>query len=396
MTLRIAVCHPYLGRGGSEARALWLLQALREKHRPTLITLGPVPLNELNAYYGTSLERGDFELVRPRTGRWSSGPGRLAALQGALLRRHAAARAKHYDLMVSAYNPIDFGRPGVQFIADFSWLPEVRHDLHGEASSAVGRQRGWKRRAYNAVVRHVGRGAEDWSPERRDVLVANSAYAGRVLEERAGLLASAVIHPPVAGEAGGPPAGVRRTDFLSLGRVAPEKRIEEQIAILQEVRARGHDVGLRLCGGPTEGAYAERIREVMRAAGGWVTWEGWLEGAAKWAALREHRFAIHTTQGEAFGIAVAEMMRAGCSVFVPAEGAPAELVGTPALVFADQRDAVAKICACLGSPALQQDLCSSLQERGAAFSAGRFCTEATALLERVATGALESRAGRHA
>jgi glycosyltransferase involved in cell wall biosynthesis len=395
VTLRIAVCHPYLGRGGSEARALWLLQALRETHEPTLITLGPVPLDELNTYYGTTLQLGDFEIQRPRTGRWSSAPGRLAALQGAVLRRHAAARVEQFDLMVSAYNPIDFGRPGVQFIADFSWLPSVRQDLHGGASGPEDR-RGWKRRVYQAVVRRVGRGAEAWTPDRADVLVANSAYARRVLAERAGLEAAAVIHPPVAGEAGGPPAGVRRSDFLSLGRIAPEKRIEEQIAILRDVRARGHDVGLRLCGGPLEGAYAERIRDLVRAEGGWLTWGGWLEGAAKWAALREYRYAIHTTRGEAFGIAVAEMMRAGCSVFVPAEGAPAELVGAPELVFADHAEAVAKICACLGSPALQQDLCASLQARGEGFSAERFSREALALLERIASGSPDARAGRHA
>jgi hypothetical protein len=40
--------------------------------------------------------------------------------------------APHFDLLVSAYNPLDW-RPGVHFIADFSWDEQVRQGYDGDA-----------------------------------------------------------------------------------------------------------------------------------------------------------------------------------------------------------------------------------------------------------------------
>ena len=59
MRARIAIVHPCLGFGGSEARALWTLEALKDKYGVSLITDGDVDLPRLNEYYGTMLRTGD-------------------------------------------------------------------------------------------------------------------------------------------------------------------------------------------------------------------------------------------------------------------------------------------------------------------------------------------------
>ena len=62
--VKVAVVHPGLGFGGSEAPALWTLEALKKDYDLTLISLRDVDLERLNAYYGTSLAPGDFSTQR--------------------------------------------------------------------------------------------------------------------------------------------------------------------------------------------------------------------------------------------------------------------------------------------------------------------------------------------
>ena len=61
-------------------------------------------------------------------------------------------------------------------------------------------------------------------------------------------------------------------------------------------------------------------------------------------AVVGHGDGIHARPGEAFGIAIAEMIVAGCLPFVPAEGGPSEIVDhNPALVYDTVDEAVEKI-----------------------------------------------------
>lgn len=60
--MKIAISHVCMGRGGSEARAMWGIAALKDVAGVTLLTAGRVELEDLNAWYGTSLEPGDFKV----------------------------------------------------------------------------------------------------------------------------------------------------------------------------------------------------------------------------------------------------------------------------------------------------------------------------------------------
>ena len=62
MTPRVAVVHPQLvAGGGSEACALWTLQALQDESRLTLITMGRPDLGALNRKYGTTVDANKIE-----------------------------------------------------------------------------------------------------------------------------------------------------------------------------------------------------------------------------------------------------------------------------------------------------------------------------------------------
>ncbi|TNF32481.1 MAG: glycosyltransferase family 1 protein, partial [Deltaproteobacteria bacterium] len=57
--------HPRLGRGGSEAGAMWALEALQDDHALTLLTTGDVDWDGLNAFCGTAVRGAEVAVSRP-------------------------------------------------------------------------------------------------------------------------------------------------------------------------------------------------------------------------------------------------------------------------------------------------------------------------------------------
>lgn len=281
---------------------------------------------------------------------------------------------------MSGYNVMDFGKPAIQFIADFSFNDVLRQQydsLPPGAKQWVHRP-GVLRRGYLGLARVIGGrsgydGSEDW-------IIANSEWTAGVLRSRLGMVSNRVIYPPVIADAPDFPWERRATGFTVLGRVSYEKRIDRVIDILGRVRARGYDVRLHVIGSIGDDAYGRLIRERIAANGGWCFAEGAKVAAEKMALLTQHRYAIHGREGEAFGIAVAEQVKAGCIPFVPSEGGPAEIVGTEGLTYRDEDEAVAKIVGVLEDPKRQQDLRAHLADRAGMFSAERFMSDVRTLV----------------
>jgi glycosyltransferase involved in cell wall biosynthesis len=202
------------------------------------------------------------------------------------------------------------------------------------------------------------------------VIIANSRWSADVLKKRHGAAAE-VLYPPVPGEFPSVVPPEKENGFVCLGRIAPEKRVEQAVEIVEAVRNRGHDVHLHVIGG-LGGDYGDSIRRLCETRKSWVSLEGPLYGKQKCEMLSRHRYGIHACRGEAFGIAVAEMVKAGCIPFVPAEGGAAEIVNHSALTYANVEEAADKIDAVLRQEALQDDLRGHLALRGQQFSPQRF------------------------
>ena len=100
---------------------------------------------------------------------------------------------------------------------------------------------------------------------------------------------------------------------------------------------------------------------------------GWWFGQTKARLLCESAYGIHARPGEAFGIAIAEMITAGCVPFVPAQGGPAEIVDhNPALVYDTPNEAVEKIDSMLENPSLEAATRAFIEQRAQKSSAESF------------------------
>ena len=361
--------------GGGNLVAAWMLEALRGEHALSLLTWQPPDVAACNRHYGTSLRGGDFAIysvpaLARRLGRLSPTP--LALLKDAYLMRRGQALAADHDLVLTCNNEGDFGRRAIQYI-HYPKLDRQRPavDLRWYHAS-----RGLVALYYRAAAR-VAR----LSPPRmkQNLTLVNSAYMAARVRTLHGI-APIVLHPPVPGDFPAIPWAERDNGFVCVGRLSREKRIDTIVDILRRVRAGGDDVTLDVVGIPDDRTHVRVVRRLAREHAAWMRVHLDVPRDELIRLMTRRRYGIHAMRDEHFGIAVAEMVRAGTIPFVSAGGGPVEIVGTDTLCWSDPTDAVAKIRALLHSPERQSALCQHLAGRAALFSAERFCAALRALV----------------
>jgi glycosyltransferase involved in cell wall biosynthesis len=383
---RVAIIHPQLREGGgSEARALRAAEALEADHEVTLITMGRPDLGRLNGYYGTHLSADRIRIVSfpiPTFAR-----SRFAALRFMRAARYCRANASRFDLMISTYNIMDFGVKGIQFIADFSFDDVLRERDRNDPRTLVRALRRSRiiRGPYLSLARALSRTSRGgW---KRNLTIANSDWTARTLREAFGI-ETRRIYPPVVDVPPGVPWDEREPGFVYLGRISPEKDIESIIGILKAVRDGGSDIHLHIVGDSNDPGYMKRIRTLCLQNAAWAFLEGKMAGEEKAAFVGRHRFGISACWNEAFGIAVAEMVKAGCLVWVPAGGGQTEIVGRPELIYSGRKDAVGKIGRVLRDGNLQAALREHLEDWKKMFSVDRFAREVRAVVSDFLKGRL--------
>jgi len=378
---KILVTHPRLGFGGSEATVLWTVQALCGQHDVTLLTTEAEDLDQLNDFAGTDLADSDFELRRTPHPIPLDRVDRFAELKGRLFARACRREAKEHDLTISGYNVTRVNSPAIQMIADFSFLSHIRQQVTVQRS---GLEQAWTgRRGLGALYRGLldvllPRPGLDWT---QNTVVANSRWTRAILQDHLDVEAE-VIYPPV------PPAptteGVedRELGFVALGRVVQEKRTHLAVEILQSVRDAGYPVELTILGPEGEPDYGAELRATVDARGDWVEWRGRVSEQEKRRQLAKNPYAIATRSHEPFGIAVAEVLQAGCIPFVPDEGGQTEIVDDDRLMYDSPTEAVDRIEAVITDEDLRSTLEHALDERRGRFSADRYQREIAATADR--------------
>src|SRR5262249_2888481 len=137
---------------------------------------------------------------------------------------------------------------------------------------AAARRPAWRNallRTYYAGIRAAT--GTSMSRIRRNLTVVNSAWTGALVRRVHGSgIETVVVHPPAALAVEEPLWSARRSAFVAVGRMAPDKRFELLIEIIGRVRALGHEVALDIVAGASEDRrYEAKIGELV-AARPWV------------------------------------------------------------------------------------------------------------------------------
>lgn len=375
--------------GGGKAVAAWMIQALRGVHHVGVLSWVPVDLAAINRHFGTSLQPSDVTLhtipaalarLVPRDG--------LERLKYSYLLRLCRKLRADYDVFIGVNNEADFGVPGIQYIHytgtyDSRLHPRGIHSL--EAATAGSRQWPLHTRIYFWMCNALS----GWSVDRMhgNLTLANSDWTRRRAAALHGVKAT-TLYPPVPVDFAPVPWDERENGFVCVGRIVPSKELETIIAILADVRRRGHQVHLRIIGSPTHREYYGRIRRLQAEHAAWVHLDTNLTRTELTQLVARHKYGIHAMRLEHFGIAVGEMVNAGCIVFVPNDGGQIEIIGDrPELIFSSRADAVEKIDRVLRDPDQQDVLRAQLAECKATFSADEFIRKLRAIVAEFPTPA---------
>jgi glycosyltransferase involved in cell wall biosynthesis len=367
--------------GGKEAVFAWALQSACSTYEVTVFTWGAsVNTAGFNRQYGSSLHRGDFHLKRP--GVMMRALCRLiaaldpdpASIQPAVLLMRSAKRiSPGYDLAIGCEMETDFGVPGLQYI-HYPWL-----EAFAPALAAFEDLRGWRKvKAFLSGQIRPWMWLGDFSLRRMRAsrTLANSDWTrGRV--QAAYALESATLHPPAPGVFSSVPWAEKENGFLCIGRIHPNKRIDWLIETLEPLRSEVPGLRLHIVG--TIGDRAEDLRYFKLL-------QRKLASRADWIAIypdlsREElddlavrqRYGVHAMIDEHFGIAIAEMMRAGCIPFVHDSGGAPEVVGRdPRLLYQSAEELRSRILRVVRTPEEQQALSTGLKSAAERFSPERF------------------------
>jgi glycosyltransferase involved in cell wall biosynthesis len=347
--------------GGGNAVAAWMVHALAGEHDVATLTAAEWSPAEANAFYGTAIPAGITRHVAAAPWRWLAPlpDDRLTRLRMCSVLQRARSLASQFDLLITADNFAAFPRPGLQYVH----FPARLQPEPARWGALV--------RPYFALCDHL-LGAP-WSDARRNVTLANSQWTADGLAQLGEISSARVLYPPVVDPGDGLPWAQRDRAFLCIGRFNATKRIELALAIVERVRAHSlPDARLIIVGSPVDDAYTDRLRGLAARAGGWVEIRQNLPREEVNALMGRSRYGIHAMVGEHFGMATAEMARAGCIVFAHnSGGSPEVLNDDSALLWNDEAEAVGRIAALVAS-SKAAEISAALRQHASQFSTDAF------------------------
>jgi glycosyltransferase involved in cell wall biosynthesis len=371
MSLRVLFAQPSMQPpGGGNGVAAWMLQALQDRFDVTLLTFEQFDPDPINRFYGTQLDPRRIAIRRAAPGLAPlicRMPVPLGMLRTSLM-IHAIRRIRApYDLVVSANNEADFETPGIQYI-HYPWrlMPRPVADLRWyHVKPAL--------MAYYALCDRLARMTR--AGVTSNLSLVNSDWTGRLMVRWYGDVPTRTLYPPVAGDFPAVPWEARSDGFVCIGRIAPEKNLDRVFDIVSAVRRHLPDAHLHLIGTDGGSAYSRRILRRAENERAWVTYHRDVRRSELVDIVSRQRYGIHGMTDEHFGMGIAEMVRAGCIVWVPDDGGQVEIVGDERLTYGRDEDGIAKIVPVVTDPVQQARLRAHLATRGQQFSSARFTAE---------------------
>lgn len=240
-----------------------------------------------------------------------------------------------------------------------------------------------------AYIRACRQMARITGPNGASLSLANTAWTAHMAQRHDGAQIDGLLYPPVPAACPGP--GPRRPfRLLALGRITPNKRLEEAVAILDRLHATGLPAELEICGRVTGRTARQLARRLAQHPHVCLTANA--DAGQKSRALSEATLGLHMFHGEHFGIAVAEMIGASVVPLVHDAGGVRELVTDPGLRFRTIDDAAAIAQGLLLRPDRRVAAHAALSRGPALARAHRFEAEARAAL----SGFLARPASAHA
>ncbi len=374
---RILVVHPQFQiPGGAELVALHIINYILRNTDSIVDLLTLTPVNWTDVTYADSIGL-DKRRITNRIARCpnivKARKGALELLKLAYLHRDAKKMSPEYDLCVSTYNEIDFGRKGIQY-CHHPIFPDRRflQSLHLIVGSGVLDRMPALNAVYRRLVFKVSRGS--LTGFGRNLTIVNSEFMRRVMNSAYGIEGT-VIYPgflTTNRSVNNRPWSERRLRFVSVGRIARDKGYLDAIDAYASLSAEYKDAEFVIAGRGDDLSYEKMIKDRAQRSGIRLQLLKDLSDFQLSKLLSDSKFFVHTKVNEHFGIATIEAAAAGCLTMVHNSGASGEIVRLSQLMFDSPSDLVSKVKSLVGDPALSARTLETLQSGLERFTVDRF------------------------
>ena len=383
----IAVVHnKFETRGGAEVVCMHTIDALQNAgHDISLYSFDEPDFKMLNKFCGTDVD--PVPVWTPKR----VGPGvnnsivylqdltdgRIGPhikLKTAILSRLIFSKLEGYDLSISTSSEIALPRNGVQYIH----FPRFNNRYQQSPWGA----NGLKETVYDTLCTRLG--MIDTNTIQRSKLITNSKWTADIIYTRYGIRPSVIPPPVLTDQFSDVPWNNREFGFVSIGRIAPDKRILRVIRIIDQLRNLGHDVHIHIIGPNAKHnhQYFNRIKNEVEKRN-YVFLEGEVSRSKLAEIVSSHKYGIHGKPNEHFGIGIAELIAGGTIPFVPDSGGQVELVNDIAqLMYSSEQNGVGKIDTVLSNEELGLNLRGRLPSVSKEFNQSQFRTGFRRVVEK--------------
>jgi len=378
--------------GGSEYMPLLFLAELQKTCEVTLALNWPSDVENAAKLCGIPIdtERLKVVLVKPK----SAFLCKLDSILPFYRTRQLKKLAKEADICISTVNMFDFGKPAHHFIYFMRMFGDNAFNdffMHRKplTGAALLKRKLRTLLAENILRPLLGiRSTRRILRDPRERIYPTSRYVEETMRAFYGSFSSHVFYPPTIFEFH--EAEVKRDPLRvnCLGRISPDKKIDEIFRIVEEARRiTGLDLSLHIGGLLDDSACSDALRKIEKEHP-WVHLHGPVYREEKEAFLLAGTYAIHAERDEAFGISVTEYLKAGNIALVPNEGGTQEIVDTPELTYRDADEAAKILAHLLTDPAFRETQRKRCAARAEEFSGENYRKRQSRLLADIVAGAV--------
>ena len=374
--------------GGGEYLPLAFIAALQKMSNLTVAVDQASNFERSYRAFGTDL---DIDLSRLRIVQVTPpdyDPRRHNVLASLRRFRRLKQLARDSDVCLSAASIMDFGKPAHHFINMLAFGDDAFTDyVHGKSNRACGGTVARAKRFFsNSILRPIlgMRSKRSIICDRRQHIYPNSRYVEKLMTDFYGPFNGSVFYPPTLFEAKPTDAVRDPLKVVYIGRIIPEKRIEDLVAIVERARAvTGLDIAFHIAGRLDQTPSYGRKLDRMAKERDWLRFVGALYGEEKVRFLTSGSYAIHAERDEAFGISIAEYLSSGLIPIVPDEGGTPEIIDSPELAYHTDDDAVATLSRLLTDAAFRDRQRRHCEHRVPLFTRDAYLKRQQELLEKI-------------
>ena len=296
--------------------------------------------------------------------------------------------ARNADVCISTASIMDFGKPSHQFINMLAFGDDAftAFAMNPASPARAGMKARFKRFLMDSILRPLlgMRSKRSIIRDAREHIYPNSFFVGNLMKDYYGPFNSTVFYPPTLLETGSATAERDPLKVVYIGRIIPEKRIEDLIGIVEKAREiTGLDIKYHVAGRLDQTpSYGRKLGEMAQKRD-WLKFTGALYGNEKTRFLLSGSFAIHAERIEAFGISVVEYLNSGNIAIVPDEGGTPEIVDSPSLTYHTDEEAARILARLLTDAEFREQQKAHCAMRGEYFSREAYLKRQDELLERI-------------